>query len=61
MKRIYQGAAHFHQEEKGQAMTEYAVVVMAMIVAFLAINASIRPPLNDYYDVCATLIGYPFP
>lgn len=48
-------------QESGQAMVEYVIVTMAVLLGVLAINASIVPPLNDLYELIADIVSLPFP
>ncbi len=47
--------------EDGQAMTEYAVIAMAMIASFLVINSFIIPPITATYEFTARMLSFPFP
>ena len=47
--------------EDGQAMTEYAVIAMAVVVSFLAINGILIPPITAYYEFAARMLSFPFP
>ena len=52
---------HLIEREDGQAMTEYAVIVMAMIVSFLAINGFLIPPITAASEFTARMMSFPFP
>jgi len=61
LKPTRQNIRRLIEREDGQAMTEYAVITMAMIVSFLAVNSLIIPPVTATYEFIARMLSFPFP
>jgi hypothetical protein len=47
--------------QKGQGMTEYAIVAAALVAGAITTNSLIIPALNDLYELIACMLSIPFP
>ena len=52
---------NLHECESGQAMTEYAILLAAFMMAFVTIPDLVLAALLRYYQPYAFLLSLPFP
>jgi Flp pilus assembly pilin Flp len=49
------------RQNKGQAMTEYAILSAMVVAVSLYFNKEIISKLNDYYSLIANMVSLPIP
>ncbi len=49
------------RQNRGQAMTEYAILSAMVVAVSLYFNKEIISKLNDYYSLIANMISLPIP
>jgi Flp pilus assembly pilin Flp len=49
------------KNERGQAMVEYVIVVVAVLAGVLAVNALLVPPMNELYKFITDVVSLPIP
>ncbi len=49
------------RQNRGQAMTEYAILSAMVVAVALYFNKEIISKLNDYYSLIANMVSLPIP
>ncbi|MBW2249271.1 MAG: hypothetical protein JRF60_01215 [Deltaproteobacteria bacterium] len=49
------------RQNRGQAMTEYAILSAMVVAVSLYFNKEIISKLNDYYSLIANMVSLPIP
>jgi len=49
------------RQNRGQAMTEYAILSAMVVAVALFFNKEIISKLNDYYSLIANMVSLPIP
>lgn len=61
MKYIKQTVLVLVKQDKGQAMTEYAVIAAMIVGVALYFNKEVITKLNEYYQLIADMVSLPIP
>jgi len=61
ISRAIHNLACLANNEKGQAMVEYTIVVSVIVLAFIGFNVPMIRALNSLYEQIVTIVSLPIP
>jgi len=57
----FRSIKRFNADERGQAMTEYIILVVALFIGLIPIIGALQEAFERYYGFLATWISMPIP